>query len=139
MSEDDSTHDHARDHHGTVTDLLSKVVDHAREIARAEADLLRAEAAHRAALLRNAVILAGLALILGLGAIGPLTQSAVLGLEWAGIAQGPATLIVGGVLAILGIILALVAISLVRRVSRPPSRIKENLSADARTLKESLK
>ncbi|KEO54275.1 phage holin family protein [Thioclava pacifica] len=133
---DDDTGHHKR---GTVSELLERVVEQTREIARAEAELVRAEAAHRASLLRNAVILAAIALVFALGAIFPLTQSAILGLQWAGIAEGPATLIVGAVLLILGIILALVAISLLRKVSSPPERIKENLSADARALKESLK
>lgn len=123
----------------SVSAMLAHVVEQAREIARAEADLARAEAVHRISLVRNGMIFAAIALILGLGAIGPLVQSMVFALEYYGLETGPATLIAGAVLAIFAIILALVAIAQVRRATRPIHRIKENLSADAQTIKESFK
>ena len=123
----------------SVSDLLAKVADQAREIARAEADLARAEALHRMSLMRRAVIFAAIAAIFGLGAIGPLVQSAVYALQWYGVDRGPATLIASSVLVTLAIILALISITLLRRAGRPPQRIKDNLSADVQTLKETLK
>lgn len=123
----------------SVSELLAHFVDQAREIARAEADLARAEAMQRMSMVRNAIIFAGIALIVGIGAIGPLVQSGVYALEWFGLDKGPATLIAGAVLVLLAIILALIAIAQMRRAGRPPKRIKENLSADVQTIKETFK
>lgn len=139
MDPTDDARGAGRDTHHTVSELLDRVLEQTREIARAEADLVRAEAAHRAGLVRNAAILAGIALIFGLGAIFPLTQSMIDAVIWLGIEQGPATLIVGSVLLIVSIIFVLIALSLLRKASSPPKRIKDNLAADARALKESLK
>ncbi len=122
-----------------VSELLARALDQAREIARTEAELMRAEAARRARALRMAVALLALAIVIGIGAIVPLVSSAVLGLQWAGLAPGPAYLVAGSVLAILAIVAALVAASLARRAGRPPREIVENLSADVQTLKETLK
>ncbi|PFG65154.1 putative superfamily III holin-X [Thioclava sp. ES.031] len=139
MSHHDTEDPDGHEGRGTVSDLLNRVIEQTREIARTEAELVRAEAAHRAGLARNAVILGAIALVFALGAIFPLTQSAIYGLEWAGLDRGPATLIVGAVLLILGIISALIAAAKLRKVSSPPTRLKENLSADAQALKESFK
>ncbi|WP_417806537.1 phage holin family protein [Thioclava sp.] len=137
---DDEADDHkTKTSERSVSELFSHFVDQAREIARAEADLARAEAMHRVSLVRNAVIFAGIALIFGIGAIGPLVQSGVYALEWLGLDKGPATLIAGAVLVLVAIILALIAITQMRRAGRPPKRIKENLSADAQTIKETFK
>mgnify|MGYP000129661083 CR=1 FL=1 len=137
---DDETKDHkTKTSERSVSELMSHFVDQARDIARAEADLARAEAMQRVSLMRNAVIFAGIALILGIGAIGPLVQSGVSALEWLGLDRGPATLIAGAVLVLMAIILALMSVAQMRRAGRPPERIKENLSADVQTIKETFK
>jgi hypothetical protein len=139
MSNDDANDHKAKTPEPGVSELIARFVDQAREIAHAEADLARAEAMHRISLVRNAIILAAIALVLGIGAIGPLVQSAVYALEWLGLENAPATLIAGTVLVLLAIILALVSAAQMRRAGRAPKRIKENLSADAQAIKETLK
>lgn len=122
-----------------VSELFARVIEQSREIARAEADLVRAEAAERAAMLRRAAILGGLALVLALGAIYPLTQAAVYGLQALGLAPVYGALIAGVVLAVIAIVFGLIGISQIKRASAAPTKLRESLAKDAQTLKETLK
>ncbi|KEP70474.1 hypothetical protein DL1_17490 [Thioclava dalianensis] len=139
MNHDDAANQNTGRSNRTITELFARVIEQTREIARAEADLVRAEAVHRASLVKNAALFGAVALIFGIGAVGPLVQSAIYALEWLGLDRAPATLIAGATLAILAIILALVAVAQLKRAGRAPKRIKDNLSADMQTLKEPLK
>lgn len=81
----------------SIPHLVSRVVDDAKEVARAEVELVKARAAEKVAGYRAAAILFAVAGLLALGAFGGLIVGLLLILSVA-LGPGWATLIVVGVL-----------------------------------------
>ena len=84
--------------------LVSRLVDDARDVARAEVGVYKAKAAERAQAYKGAVIFFGAAAVLALEALGALLVGLIMTLATL-VGPGFATLIVvGGVFALAGVL-----------------------------------
>lgn len=96
---------HRTDSH--VQGLLSQISERVKDVAQAEAELLRAQARSRLRAIRLAIVMALCATVLGIAAMGPLTDAAVLGVMSFGLGAGPASLVAGAILLIVAILFGL--------------------------------
>lgn len=119
----------------SVPELLSKLVDDITGLFRSEGRLVRAELAEASRQMATGVELMGAGAILLLVALLVLVQALVIALAaWVG--AGWASLIVGGVLAIIGAIMIARARSDLRAVNLMPQRTMEQTSRDAQMARE---
>jgi hypothetical protein len=123
----------------SLTSLISDLAQQAGALVRTEAQLLRTEISEKMESLGiSAVeILAGAICVMA--ALIILLQALVIAITKAGLGAGWSSLLVGGVVAILGIILMLNGRSGLTAGNLTPDRTKRQLEDDARILKEQVK
>ncbi|MGF7163125.1 protein-S-isoprenylcysteine O-methyltransferase Ste14 [Rhodoligotrophos appendicifer] len=115
----------------SVPNLLSEVLGQITSLFRKEMQLARAEVSEKLDTAVGAIgaIVAGAVLIIA--ALGALVQAAVLGLIMAGIAPHWAALVVGVVLAIIGIIVVKMGMSQLSAAKLAPKRTVAQVNRDA--------
>jgi hypothetical protein len=123
----------------SLTTLISDLAQQATSLLQTESRLLRAEMSDK---FKQAG--AGAAEVLGgaiclLAALLVLLQALIVALTKAGLGAGWSSLLVGVVVAILGVILLRTGMSSMDPANLKPERTQDQLSRDARVLKEQLK
>jgi hypothetical protein len=116
--------------------LLNEILSHTSGLLRGEIDLVRAEIQENIKQAFAAIAMLVAAVVLLLTALNVVAGALAAWLAETGIGAGWAALIVGGGLAILGIILALKGKNDVKLANLAPTRSTTNLQRDARTVKE---
>lgn len=116
--------------------LIGDLITHVTELFRKEIQLFRVEINEAMGKIVSAGIMLGAAFLLGFVGLIYLAGAAVLGIVAAGLAPVWAVLIVGGGLALIALILALVGKSRLSASSLKPHRTVDALSEDARMAKE---
>lgn len=119
--------------------LIGDLITHVTELFRKELQLFRSEINEKASQTVSAAIMLAIAFLLGFVGLIYLAGAAVLGIVTAGLAPVWAVLIVGGVLALIALILALLGKNRLSASSLTPERTMEALSADAQMAKERFK
>ena len=115
--------------------LINEALGHVTALFRGELDLVRTEMQEN---LNKAMVAIGMiagGLVLFLVALNVLAAALVTGLAELGIEAGWASLIVGGVLVILGIIMAVTGKNKLKLASLAPTRTAKNVQRDAHTVK----
>lgn len=131
------THRTRSDSSKSIPDLLSTLIDDVTGLFRSEGRLIRAELTEAGRQMATGVELMGAGAILLLVALLVLVQALVIALA-ALVGAGWASLIVGGVLAILGAIMVARARSDLKTASLMPHRTMEQTSRDAQMAREQI-
>ena len=119
----------------SYSELLSELANNSAGLVRDEIALATQEMREKVASLRSGVLILSAASIIGLIALETLTAAAVIGLiETVGAVN--AALIVGSVLAVIGVALAVVGLGRIKRTSLRPEQTIETLEEDRQWLKE---
>lgn len=116
--------------------LVSDALAHVTGLVRGEIDLARAEVQENVNKAAAAVGMLVGALILLLTALNVLAAALAAWLTEAGLDAGWAALIVGGALAIIGIVMAMKGQNDLKLTSLAPTRTKRNVERDVHTMKE---
>lgn len=120
----------------SAPELLSDAMTHATGMVRGELDLFRAEMQQS---LNQAVAAIGMiatGAVLLLVSLNVFAAAFVVWLTEAGVGPGWSALIVGGVLAIIAVILVVAGKNKLKLVNLAPTRTVKNVQRDAETLKE---
>ncbi|SFQ22229.1 phage holin family protein [Tranquillimonas alkanivorans] len=120
----------------STPELLTDAMSHAASMVRGEMDLFRAEMQQsmNQAMAAVGMMITGLVLILV--ALNVFAAAFVAWLTQAGVGPGWSSIIVGGVLAILAVILLLVGKNKLKLVNLAPKRTAKNVQRDAHTVQE---
>lgn len=134
----DTSHDPARvaAENRSAPALIGDLIGHVTELFRKETMLLRAELNEKMSQLTTAGGMLAASLVVALVGLIYVAAAVVLGLVNAGLAPGWATLIVGAVLAIIGLVMAMSGKKKLQASSLTPNRTVDSLSKDARMAKE---
>lgn len=120
----------------TATGLVSDVLEHTAGLVRGEIDLARAELQENLNKAMRAIGLLVGAVVVILVALNVLAAAATAALAETGMGAGWAALIVGGVLAIVGVAMALKGKNDLSAASLAPTRTVRNVRRDADVVKE---
>lgn len=118
--------------------LLADLVGQVTELFRKEIQLLRAEMNEKKNQLTAAIGLIVVGAVLALTALNVLAAALVRAIEQAGIDAGWAALIVGGVLLIVGVILARKGMGNLKASELAPERTTRAATRDAALVKEKM-
>lgn len=118
-----------------LTDLLAQFTS----LLRKEGELARTEVSEKIGKLGNALMLAVIGAVLVMPALVVLLLSAVAALEEAGMAPVYASLVVGGGVLLIGIILLLIGYSQMRVKNMVPDKTIHQLQEDASFAKHQLR
>ncbi|HLS19332.1 MAG TPA: phage holin family protein [Paracoccaceae bacterium] len=119
--------------------LIGDLITHVTELFRKELQLFRAEIDEKTSQVTSAGVMLALAFLLGFVGLIYLAGAAALGIVAAGLAPVWAVLIVGGVLALIALILALIGKNRLSATNLAPQRTVEALSQDAQMARERFK
>jgi hypothetical protein len=122
----------------TVPELLGDIVDNIQKIVRSEFALAKAELQEQASEASKPATALGGALVLGFYGFGFLLLAAVYGLSRV-MPAGFAALIVGGVLAVISLVLATTSIKEMKSMRSAPERTIQTLKEDVQWAKEQIK
>ena len=120
----------------STTGLVGDALDHVTGLVRGEIDLARAELQEN---VRKAMMAIGLlvgAVVFLLVALNVLAAALTAALAEAGLGAGWAALVVGGVLAIIALVMALKGRNDLKLVSLAPTRTVKNVRRDAASVRE---
>ena len=117
--------------------LLNDVIAQISALVRGEMDLARAEVQENATKAAVAVGLIVGAIVLILAALNVLAAAVAAGLTELGIDAGWSALIVGGVLAVIALIMLMKGRNDLKASSLAPTRTTKNVRRDAHAVKES--
>lgn len=120
----------------TPTNILSDVMNNASRLVRREVDLARAEVDEN---LRQAAVAIGLivaAIVILLVALNVLAGALVAAITELGVTAGWSALIVGGVFAVIAILMLLKGKNDLSATSLAPTKSARNLRRDAMAVKE---
>jgi hypothetical protein len=120
---------------GMFADMLA----HVMRLVQGEIALFRAEARQRAQAAQTAVIRVLLAVVVGITALNVLSGAAVAAIVAMGLAPHWATLVVGGVLALVAVLLSRAALSAVQSATSGPIRSAASVKRDVETLQAMVK
>ena len=123
-------------HERSTPALIGDLINQVTELFRKEIMLLRAEMNEKVNQVTAAGVMLGGGLVLGIVGLIYLAGAAVLGIVNAGLAPVWATLIVGGVLALIALIMAMSGRSKLKTANLAPRRTADSLSRDATMAKE---
>ncbi|SFP91561.1 phage holin family protein [Tranquillimonas alkanivorans] len=120
----------------STPELLTEAMSHVTSMVRGEMDLFRAEMQQsmNQAMAAIGMMVAGVVLILV--ALNVFAAAFVAWLTQAGVGPGWSSVIVGGALAILALILLLTGKNKLKLVNLAPKRTAKNVQRDAHTVKE---
>ncbi|MFQ8433181.1 phage holin family protein [Amaricoccus sp. W119] len=121
-----------------ATTLLSDLVGQVSELFRKEIELLRAEVTEKRRQATAAIGVVVVGAVLGTVALNVLAAAAVRAFERAGLDAGWAALIVGGVLLILGLLLARKGLGDLKASELAPRRTAKAVTRDAAMAKEKI-
>ena len=119
----------------SIGELLGQLANNSAALVRDEISLARQEMAEKIKFFRSGVVTVAIGAVVGLIAVLTLTAAAVIGLAHL-MDAGYAALIVGGVLAIIGGIIAFNGINRLKQTSLKPEQTIETLEEDMECLKE---
>lgn len=119
----------------SIGELLGQLANNSAALVRDEIALARQEMGEKINSFRSGVVTVAIGAIVGLMAILTLTAAAVIGLAHL-MDAGYAALIVGGVLAIVGGIIASTGLNRLKQTSLKPEQTIETLEEDKEWLKE---
>lgn len=119
----------------SIGELLGQLANNSAALVRDEIALARQEMGEKINSFRSGVVTVAIGAIVGLVAILTLTAAAVIGLAHL-MDAGYAALIVGGVLAIVGGIIASTGLNRLKQTSLKPEQTIETLEEDKEWLKE---
>ena len=119
----------------SIGELLGQLANNSAALVRDEISLARQEMTEKIKFFRSGVVTIAIGAVVGLIAVLTLTAAAVIGLAHL-MDAGYAALIVGGVLAIIGGIIAFNGINRLKRTSLKPEQTIETLEEDKEWLKE---
>ncbi|PZX16219.1 putative superfamily III holin-X [Palleronia aestuarii] len=120
----------------TAFDLVGELVDRVTMLVRNEVNLARAEMSENVNRAMAAVGMLVAAIVFFLVALNVLAAAAVAAIAQTGIGAGWASLIVGGVILLIAIILMSKGKSDLSATSLAPTRTTKNVRRDVRTVKE---
>lgn len=121
-----------------VGTLLTEALAHISTLLRKEVDLARAEISENVNRAAVAVGLLVAALVIALTSLNILSAALVAAITELGIAAGWSALIVGGLWAIIALILAKKGLNDLKLSSLAPTRTAENVRKDAHVVKEKI-
>lgn len=116
--------------------LVNDVLTHLSRLIRGEVALARAETEQSLRRAGTGIGLLAGAAILALVALNVFADAAILALVEAGVTAGWAALIVGGIVAVVALVLALRGRSALKPENLAPTRTASNVRRDVETLKE---
>lgn len=119
--------------------LIGDLITHVTELFRKEIQLFRAEINEKIGQVTSAGVMLALAFLLGFVGLIYLAGAVMLGIIAAGLAPVWSALIVGGVLALIALVLALIGKGKLSADNLTPERTVESLSEDARMARERFK
>jgi len=119
----------------SIGELLGQLANNSAALVRDEISLARQEMSEKIKSFRSGVVTVAIGAVVGLIAVLTLTAAAVIGLAHL-MDAGYAALIVGGVLAIIGGIIAFNGINRLKQTSLKPEQTIETLEEDKEWLKE---
>ena len=119
----------------SIGELIGQLANNSAALVRDEISLARQEMAEKIKFFRSGVVTVAIGAVVGLIAVLTLTAAAVIGLAHL-MDAGYAALIVGGVLAIIGGVIAFNGINRLKRTSLKPEQTIETLEEDKEWLKE---
>ena len=114
--------------------MLAEVLAGISRLVQGELALARAEAAERLGVLRQSLVQAMIAVVLGIAAINVLAGAAVAAAVAAGLHPAWAGVLVGGAILVLALGFALHAARLLRDAGRMPRRSAASIRRDVETL-----
>lgn len=120
----------------SVVDLFTNLVDNMSLLFRKEVELAKAEMSEKASQVGSGVARAAVGAVLVIPAIVILLESAVAWIAFAGLDARWGTLIVGVVVAIIGLILLQSGMNAARASNLTPRRTATQLRRDAGMVKE---
>lgn len=130
----------ARDEdHRSIANLVSDLTEQGATLVRTEFQLLRAEMSEKLDQIRNGSLEIVAGSICLLAALLILLQALVVALANLGLGAAWASLIVGGVVAIIGLVLVRMGTSNLSSSNLTPERTQEQLARDAHAVKEQLR
>jgi hypothetical protein len=132
----DKTATDARTEREGAGTLVGNTLEHLSNLVRGEVDLARAELNESVNRSMTAVGLLVGAIVIALVALNVLAAALTAALAEAGLGAGWAALIVGGVLLVVGIILAMKGKNDLKLKSLAPTRTLANVRRDAHTITE---
>jgi uncharacterized membrane protein YqjE len=116
-------------------ELLGHLANDSAALVRDEIALAKQEMAEKVSTLRSGIVTVAIGGVIALIAILTLTAAAVIGLAHL-IDPGWSALIVGGVLAVIGGVIAFSGLGKIRRTNLKPEQTIETLEEDKEWLKE---
>ena len=119
----------------SIGELLGQLANNSAALVRDEISLARQEMTEKIKFFRSGVMTIAIGAVVGLIAVMTLTAAAVIGLAHL-MDAGYAALIVGGVLAIIGGIIAFNGMNRLKQTSLKPEQTIETLEEDKEWLKE---
>jgi hypothetical protein len=119
----------------SIGELLGQLANNSAALVRDEISLARQEMTEKIKFFRSGVVTIAIGAVVGLIAALTLTAAAVIGLAHL-MDAGYAALIVGGVLAIIGGIIAFNGMNRLKETSLKPEQTMETLEEDKQWLKE---
>jgi cytochrome c biogenesis protein CcdA len=119
----------------SIGELIGQLANNSAALVRDEISLARQEMSEKIKSFRSGVVTVAIGAVVGLIAVLTLTAAAVIGLAHL-MDAGYAALIVGGVLAIIGGIIAFNGINRLKQTSLKPEQTIETLEEDKEWLKE---
>ena len=122
----------------TTSALLTQVLSHLSNLVRKEVDLARAEMQQNAKKAAGGVGLLVGAVVLALVALNVLAAALVAALTEMGLAAGWAALIVGGAIALIAVIFAVIGAKALSATSLAPTRTMTNVRPDTQAVKEAV-
>lgn len=120
------------------TTLVRDILTHLSNLMRKEIALARSEISENLGRAGTAIGLLVAAVVLALTALNVLAAALVAALTEYGITAGWASLIVGGILALIALVMILKGVNDLKPSNLAPSRTAENVKRDAEVIKESI-
>ena len=121
--------------HESIGELIGQLANNSAALVRDEIALAKQEMSEKVTTFRSGVVTVAVGAVIGFLAVMTLTAAAVIGLAHL-MDSGYAALIVGGVLAIIGGIIAFNGINRLKQTSLKPEQTIETLEEDKEWLKE---
>jgi hypothetical protein len=122
----------------TVPELLGNIVDNIQQIVRSEFRLVKAELQEKASRASKPATTLGAGFLLGLYGLGFLLLAAVYALSTI-MAEGLAALIVGGVLALVSIVLVTSSTNKLKALNPAPQKTIQTLQENVQWAKDQIK
>lgn len=135
------THEYGRETHNnrSMIDLFTRLVDQMSLLFRKEVELAKAEASQKASQVGSGVVKMAIGGVLMIPALVILLQSAVAWLAVVDVDPRWGALIVGAVVAVIGIALMMSGRSATKSTNLAPRRTTHQLQRDAAVMKEQVR